>query len=295
MAFFFFYPMAYGDFGKEEAAAIGPLLIIGGKEDKTGTPEILSQLVGLIQRTQRPIHLGVVTTASQFSQQAFHTYDQTFTQMGIHHIEPFIIESRRAANQAGWYPKLKELGALFFVGGDQLRITSVLGGTAFAHALKDVLAEGLIIAGTSAGAAMMSTTMIVDGVGDDIATRGAVHLVAGMGLWPHVVVDQHFTQRGRFGRLLSVLAQNPGILGVGIDEDTAILVDQDHQWLEVWGSQTVTLLDGWTVAETNAQNAEPSQPLILTGVTLHVLSKGYGFHLTTRQPVRVEEEGNREH
>ncbi|WP_051350942.1 cyanophycinase [Sulfobacillus thermosulfidooxidans] len=274
---------------------IGPLVIIGGKEDKTRTPEILLQFVKLIQKSHRRDAVGVVTTASQLEEQVFRTYQHAFEDIGMVRVEPVIIDSRAEANAPFWYQRVTELGALFFAGGDQLRITSLLGGTVFDMALHQAFREGLIIAGTSAGAAMMSTTMIVEGEQDDIPTKSSVRLATGMGLWQHTVVDQHFTQRGRLGRLLAALAQNPGVLGVGIDEDTAIFVDQDREWLEVWGSQTVSILDGRSIGESNVHSTPLGQPLSITHVTLHVLSKGYGFHLKTRQPMRVEEEDSGEY
>jgi cyanophycinase len=270
--------------------AIGPLLIIGGKEDKVHTPDILLQLVRFIHKTNRANRIGIVTTASRQDHLAFRTYQQVFTRMGIDTVDALTIQSRQEANRMAWANQLKDLAALFFVGGNQLRVTSLLGGTQFNQALNQAFRQGLIVVGTSAGAAMMSATMIVEGAQDDIPTRNAVQTVTGLGLWPHAVIDQHFTQRGRLGRLLAVLAQNPAVLGVGIDEDTAIFVDQEQEWLEVWGSQTVSLVDGWSITETNAAESVPGQPLILSHVTLHVLSKGYGFHLRTRQPIRIEEE-----
>ncbi|MCL4318492.1 MAG: cyanophycinase [Firmicutes bacterium] len=247
-------------------------------------------LVRLVHNTSRRNCIGIVTTASLQEHQALRTYHQAFTQLGIEEVQPLTIQSRQEANSPRWLNQLTAFGALFFVGGKQLRITSLLGGTLFNQALNQACHQGLIVAGTSAGAAMMSATMIVEGDPEDIPTRQGVRLAPGLGLWPNAVIDQHFTQRGRLGRLLAALAQNPAVLGVGIDQDTAIYVDRDQDWLEVWGSQTVSLVDGWSITETNAAESGPKEPLALFNVSLHVLSRGYGFHLGTRKPIRIKEE-----
>ncbi len=245
-----------------------------------------------IHITSRPNRIGIVTTASVQEDLVFETYHQAFTQLGIDDVKSLAIQSRHEANRTLWLNQLTQLGALFFAGGKQLRITSLLGGTKFNQALEQAFHRGLIVAGTSAGAAMMSATMIAEGDPEDIPTRESVQLASGLGLWPYAVIDQHFTQRGRLGRLLAVLAQNPAVLGVGIDEDTAIFVDGEREWLEVWGSQTVSLLDGWSITETNAAEIRPKEPLTLMHVSLHVLSKGYGFHLPTRQPIRIKHQAS---
>jgi cyanophycinase len=132
---------------------------------------------------------------------------------------------------------------------------------------------------------MMSDTMIVTGEAEEAPTKNTVHMAPGMGLWVGAVIDQHFTQRGRIGRLLSALAQNPGILGVGLDEDTAIEVRLDTFHLDVLGSRTVTLLDGTHVTSTNASESRNDRPLAISGVHLHVLPEGCRFDLKERMPL----------
>lgn len=241
-------------------------------------------LADLVRASARPSRIGVVTTASAWADEAFATYRQAFGAMGLEEVDPLFIRTRLQAGARDWEHRLEQLGAVFFVGGDQLRITSLLGGTAFHGALKTSLQSGLIVAGTSAGASMMSSTMIVEGAAEEPPSRALVRMASGMGLWDDAVIDQHFTQRGRIGRLLAAVAQNPAVLGVGIDEDTALLVDLDHRQMRVYGSQNVTLLDGRFVEQSNVQESGPAQALALTHVRLHVLAKGYGFHLRARQP-----------
>ncbi|WP_207711670.1 cyanophycinase [Sulfobacillus harzensis] len=265
-------------------------MIIGGNEDKTGERVILKRVVELTQQSSRTPAIGVVTTASRQGESAYQRYHRIFADLGVDQVLDFTLESRKEAEASAMVERMVGTATLFFSGGDQLRITSVLGGTAFHQALLQEHKRGLNIAGTSAGASMMSDTMIVTGDAEEAPTKNTVHMAPGMGLWVGAVIDQHFSQRGRIGRLLSALAQNPGILGVGLDEDTAIEVRLDQGIVDVWGSRTVTLLDGRQVACTNASESSADRPLAITGVTLHVLPQGYGFDLNTRRPYQRQRE-----
>jgi cyanophycinase len=263
----------------------GPLVIIGGNEDKSGPQVILRRLVRLVRSSSRPPAIGIITTASHEHEQAYAQYAAVFDRLGIRTVQDLSLTSRAAACDPDLCEKISRLAALFFTGGDQLRSSSLLGGTLFHRTLLAEHGRGLVVAGTSAGASMMSDTMIVAGDAEQAPTRNTVEMAPGMGLWPGTVIDQHFSQRGRIGRLLSALAQNPGILAIGLDEDTAIAVHCDAGFLEVVGSRTVTILDGRPVEQTNASESTPRQPLALTYVTLHVLPHGYGFDVIRRRPV----------
>lgn len=262
-------------------------MIIGGNEDKSGDGRILTRVAELTRESPRGHALGMVTTASLAGRKAYQQYRDIFRDLGVEEVRDLTVESRQKAGDEEILMGIRRSAALFFSGGDQLRITSVLGGTMFHHVLLEEHRRELVIAGTSAGASMMSDTMIVTGEGEEAPTKNTVHMAPGMGLWVGVVIDQHFSQRGRIGRLLSALAQNPGILGVGIDEDTAIEVRLADNRLTVWGSRTVTLLDGSRVRDTNASESSADRPLAITGVTLHVLPQGYHFNLNERAPVMV--------
>jgi cyanophycinase len=260
----------------------GPLVIIGGHEDKTGDAAILRRLVHLAGG--RDAVIGVVPTASVQAARAVEEYRAVFGRLGVREVRALMLESRADADAREIPGRLAGLTALFFTGGDQLRITSTLGGTAFHQWAREQHRRGLVVAGTSAGASMMSDTMIVGGDADETPTRNTVQMAVGMGFWPGVVVDQHFSQRGRIGRLLSALAQNPAVLGVGIDENTAIEVDFRQRCFAVLGGSTVTVLDGRQIQRTNASESRPGQPLMLSHVLLHVLPKGWRYAWESREP-----------
>jgi cyanophycinase len=260
-------------------------MIIGGNEDKSEDGAILGRVAELSRTSPRGHAVGLVTTASKSGGEVFHLYRGLFERLGVDQVLDLTVRDRRECVGDAILAGMRQAACLFFTGGDQLRITSVLGGTPFHRLLLDEHRRGLIVAGTSAGASMMSDTMIVTGEGEESPAKNTVRMAPGMGLWKGAVIDQHFSQRGRIGRLLSALAQNPGILGVGLDEDTAIEVRLDAQRLTVWGSRTVTLLDGSQVELTNASESRSDRPLAISGVKLHVLPQGFHFDLNERIPL----------
>lgn len=259
------------------------MLIIGGREDKDHHPRILQRFIALCRQTGRPGPIGIVTTAAEDGALAYGRYAKAFAALGVP-TRPFLVWAREQADAAEVAEGLRHVAGVFFSGGDQLRITSTLGGTVFHRRLLAERAAGLVVAGTSAGASMMSDVMIVGGAEEAGPTKNRVQLAAGMGLWPGSVIDQHFSQRGRIGRLLAALAQNPAVLAIGIDEDTAVEVDGTGAWLTVVGSNTVTVLDGQGILATNASESRPDQPLALVGVRLHVLAPGWSLDLAYRRP-----------
>lgn len=263
----------------------GSLIIIGGREDKEGESVILRQVVS--KAGGEKARLLVLTTASQEGPDLGASYRRIFGRLGVKEVSAMDISTRDEADQAASVAYLREATGIFFTGGDQLRITSTIGGTRLDEALRRRYREGAVVAGTSAGAAAMSSTMIVGGHEEEAPKKTAVQMVPGMGLLPGVVIDQHFAQRGRIGRLLAAVAQGPGILGVGIDEDTAVLVEPAGHF-SVIGSSTVTVIDGCTMRHSNVSESGPGQPLAITGVTLHVLPAGYRFDLANRAPVLPE-------
>lgn len=259
---------------------IGRLVIIGGAEDKEDDCVILREVVKLAGA--REARLLVLTAATSQPQQVGAVYRQVFTRLGAAEVGVLDISDRLQAEDPLLVGLVPEASGIFFTGGDQLRITSLIGGTALFHALGVAYRRGVVIAGTSAGASVMSSTMIIDGSGDQEPAVGGVRLAAGLGLISDVVVDQHFAQRGRLGRLLAAVAQNPYVLGIGIDENTAIVVDGPH--FEVIGAATVSVLDGQHIAFTNVSEVSPQGALALAEVRLHILPQGYAFDLQTRQP-----------
>ncbi len=265
------------------ARSPGSLVIIGGHEDKERPATILRRVLALAGGSAARI--AVVPTASETPRAAGRPYVEVLSRLGAHRTEVLTLETRAQAMDPRWPTNLARVTAVFFTGGDQLRITSTLGGSRFHRALVARQRAGMVVAGTSAGASMMTDTMIVEGAADQSPTRNTVHLAVGMGLWPGAVVDQHFSERGRIGRLLSAVAQNPAVLGVGIDENTAIEVDFADRCFRVLGDGTVTVLDGWGAAQTNASESRPKEPLALTGVQLHVLAPAWAFRWAERRPL----------
>ncbi len=261
--------------------ARGRLVIIGGAEDKEGDCIILRQVVDMAGGKEA--RLVVITTASQNPEKTGLEYARLFRRLGAGSTDIVTITNRAEANDPDRAERVSRATGLFFTGGDQLRITSTLGGTRVDDCLHRAYENGAVVAGTSAGASAMSNTMIVEGINEDAPKKCTTKMSPGLGLLEEVVIDQHFAQRGRIGRLLSALAQNPYILAVGIDEDTAMIVTPDDRF-QVIGSQTVTVLDGRKIGYSNASELQPNEPLALTGVTLHVLPAGYGFDLLGRKP-----------
>lgn len=254
----------------------GKLLIIGGGEDKEGECVILDKLIDLAGG--KAARVVIVTTATQSPGDVGRDYVEIFNRLGVGQAEILDIRTRRGAGADSCLEQVEKAEAVFFTGGDQLRLTSLLGGTPLDRAIKKAYASGAVIAGTSAGAAVMSETMIVAGDSEETPRQNNLRLAPGLGLLAGVVIDQHFAQRGRLGRLLVAVAQNPGILGIGIDEDTALVVGAEGDF-RVIGSQTVTIIDGRDIGETNISEVAPSESLALTGVRIHVLPAGYGYSL----------------
>lgn len=259
----------------------GALVIIGGAEDRKRKCLILKRFVELAGGENSKL---VVVTAAAAEPQAGDVYYDLFQRLGVRDVVVLNVNTRQDARFPGAKDVLEQATGIFFTGGDQLRLTSILGGTLVDDALHTAYRKGTIIAGTSAGASAMSETMIVEGEETEAPRKNTVQMAPGMGLLHEVVVDQHFAQRGRLGRLLAAVAQYPYVLGVGIDEDTAIIVSPEGTF-EVVGSHTVTVIDGRQIWDTNVSAASPHDPLALTNVILHILPAGYRFDMKKRNPL----------
>jgi cyanophycinase len=256
----------------------GPLLIIGGAE-RRGTA-ILSRFVQLAGGAAA--NIVVIATASRDPEDLEIEYASAFAGLGAGMVSALRLATRADANSAVATAALESATGVFFTGGDQLRITTVVGGSKVDTALHARLADGMILAGTSAGAAMMSGTMIVGGDGPGVTTA-SVRTGPGLEFLPGVLIDMHFAERGRLNRLLSAVALYPHELGVGIDEDTAILADGDV--LEVLGSGSVTIVDAGTATDIRVP---ADGPIALVGARIHVLSAGCRFELSGRRPSIVD-------
>jgi len=261
--------------------ASGRLVIIGGAEDKEGERAILKEFVRL--SGGEAARVVVIAVASDDPSALGARYIEVFKRLGVEEARYLDISSREDANDPSAVEAIQGASGIFFTGGTQLRITRLLGGTKIDTALHKLHEEGLVLAGTSAGAAMMSSVMIVGGISSAPIRVGIVELGPGMEFVSGVLIDQHFEQRGRLRRLLSAVAQYPRDLGVGIDEDTAIVVSE-HQF-EVIGEGSVTVIDAGALTYTNLLGLNKNDLLALCGVKIHILPAGYGFDLRNRAPI----------
>ncbi len=258
------------------------LIIIGGGEDKQAGKEILKEVVTLAGGAKAS--MAVITTASNCPLEAGEEYRRAFLDLGVGKVATINISSRSEANEGHILEDLATINGIFFVGGDQLRISSILGGTNFHYYIKNRLRDGIIVAGTSAGASMMSEVMVVEGDDVDAPRKCTVKMAPGMGFVEGVIIDQHFNQRGRIGRLLGAVAQNPYSLGIGIDEDTGVVVG-NNRLVRVIGSGVITVVDGSNIEFTNISEQYPDEPLAITNVNIHILPTSYKFDLKSRRAI----------
>jgi cyanophycinase len=258
----------------------GSLLIIGGREDKTGEKTILRLLARKIGKAGKIV---VATIASETPEELFNEYERVFRGLGIRHVHHLSIQNREEAAHDAKVGILRDADAVFFTGGDQLRITSQLGDTPIFSRVHEIYAAGGLVAGTSAGASVMTETMLVSGTGSESQRiDSSLKLAPGFGLLQGVIVDQHFAERGRISRLLSAVAQNPRMLGIGIDEDSAILVQRGR--FQVVGSNAVYVIDGSKITFTNITESDPDSPVGVYGIRLHVMNQADTFDLKNRRP-----------
>lgn len=265
----------------------GNLIIIGGAEDKEGDKEILKRVAKYIDSEKEK--LVIATIATEYPEKSYKKYKKVFEGLGIINIDNLDISRREDAFKLENVEIINNANLLFFTGGDQLRITSMIGGTLVYDAIKELCNRGGLIAGTSAGASVMSDTMIVQGEDDESPHKCTLKMSPGLGLVKNIIIDQHFAQRGRIGRLLTAIAENPEVLGIGIDEDTAIVVS-DKGKAEVIGSGAVYFIDGSSIDYSNVSEQYSEEVLSIFNVKLHVLKEGNKFNLLDKVP--FEEEKN---
>ena len=259
----------------------GRLLIIGGHEDKDGDKLILRAVAEHVGASGK---LVVATVASQLPGELWEDYERVFRGLGVRHVHKLEIEKREEAKTPQKRKILDDATAVFFTGGDQLKITSQIGDTPIYERLHEIHRAGGMIAGTSAGASVVCETMMVGGDGNDSHRLGiGLRMAPGLGFFKGAIVDQHFAERGRMGRLLGAVAQNPRILGIGIDENTAILV-KGHRTFTVIGAGAVYVLDGSTVSYSNIAEELVEKTLSIYDIKLHVLTQGDTFDLSERRP-----------
>ncbi|HYE28040.1 MAG TPA: cyanophycinase [Allosphingosinicella sp.] len=264
----------------QERRRRGCLIIIGGGEDRD--PEGERKILREVAKHVHGGKLVIATVASHRPDGYFADYQRGFEGLGIGELVELYIEERSRAGDRDKLSVLDDATGIFFSGGDQLRITSQIGDTGIEAKVRALYERGGVVAGTSAGASVMSETMLIKGTSKVTHRIGDLHMAPGMGLMRDVIIDQHFAERGRFGRLIGAIAHNPRILGLGLDEDTAAVVEGDR--FKVIGSGAVYVVDGSDISYSNIAEARPDQALSMHNMRVHVLSDDDSFDLQTRRP-----------
>jgi cyanophycinase len=259
----------------------GTLFAIGGAEAKLRRRTVLEAFVAAAGGSKARIAL--VSSASSLGVEVVQVYTSVFTSLGAREVVSLRPESRRQARDPDLVDPLHEVSAIFLTGGNQLKLSSFITGTPFGDAIHEAYQEGTVVGGTSAGASILAEHMIAFGAGGPTPKQRMSQLSAGLGLLRGVVVDQHFEQRNRYGRLFSLVAQSPSLLGLGLDEDTAAVIHDGTQ-LEVIGRGAVTVVDGQHLIS-NAFAAKRTTPLLMSGAVIHILPAGSEFDLASRSLV----------
>src|ERR1044071_5859314 len=257
------------------------LIIIGGKEDRSNHKPILGEVAKRIGAGK----LVVTTVAMENNtDELFDQYEKAFRSLGVKHLYNLEISDRQEATLPAKVRILDDAVGVFFTGGDQLKITSQIGDTPIFERIREIYDDGGVIAGTSAGASVMSETMLVEGGDENSHVIGdSVRMAPGLGLIGGVIIDQHFMERGRLGRLMGAVAQNPKNLGIGIDEQTAIVVERGNGFY-VLGSGAVYVIDGSGVSYSNVAEEVMKKTLSIHDMKVHMLSQGDRFDLIARRP-----------
>jgi cyanophycinase len=266
--------------GTEQDEA-GELFVIGGAEDKLGRRTVLREFVE--SAGGGAARIAVVPTASSLGPEIVDVYRAVFTKLGAAEVVGVRPETRGQAADPAYAEPLADATGVFMTGGNQLKLSSVVAGTPFGEAIRAAHLRGATVGGTSAGASIQSSHMVAFGAGGATPKQRMTQVAAGLGLFENCVIDQHFEQRNRYGRLLMIVSQNPQLLGIGVDEDTAAVVRrvEDRSILRVVGRGAVTVFDPADLV-TNAFEAKRSQPILASGIRLHVLPAGAVFDLDDR-------------
>ncbi|MGO9802189.1 MAG: cyanophycinase [Steroidobacteraceae bacterium] len=261
-----------------QGAERGWIIAIGGAENKENDRRILERFVSASGGEAADI--VVIPTASR-AHETGARYEQLFADIGAARVTVMDFDTRRDCHEPGRLTRLEEASGIFFTGGNQLRLTTLLGGTPVAKLIRAANARGVTVGGTSAGASILSEHMIAAGDEGSTVVAGSVRLAPGLGLTNRFIIDQHFRQRDRLGRLLTALAYNPFAVGIGLDEDTAAVIGPDET-VEVEGSGGVTIVDAAEVSYSSIDSVEEGQPACVLGLKLHILVAGATFNLHTR-------------
>ncbi len=276
---------------------LGKLVIIGGSVDRGSFSESPDDLQSNLKFFEKGIlkrittesarenisRIEIITTASSIPEEVGEEYIKAFAQLDVVNVGVLNIKTREDANQEENLERLRVADVVMFTGGDQLRLTSIFGGTAFHHLLLDkYLGENFIIAGTSAGAAASSNNMIYQGSSHEALLKGEVKITGGLGFINNVIIDTHFIQRGRIGRLMYACASNPINLGIGLGEDTGLLITDGNN-MEAIGSGLVMLVDATHMRDTNMTDVSMGNPVSIENLIVHVMTLGDHFDLKTKK------------
>jgi cyanophycinase len=259
----------------------GALMAIGGAEDKVKTRRILNAFLTLAGGSQARV--VIIPSASMQPTMAGDLYQSLFENLGAASVEVLHINSRLDAQDEACAGRLQGATAIFLTGGNQLRLATLLGGTLLGEAVRQRHAGGVVVAGTSAGASILCQSMIAFGRSGEWPTQRMVQLAPGLGLTNRVIIDQHFQRRGRIGRLMLAVAYNPYLIGLGIDEDTAVILSAQNT-LDVIGRGSLIVVDGVGMTYTNLDQVQRYEPVALTDMRLHVLTEGFRYDLVSRRP-----------
>jgi cyanophycinase len=258
-----------------------PVMVIGGAEDKVNGRSILTAFWHSAGGQQAKI--GILTCASQEPSAVGDRYYQIFREMGVQQVHLLDIRAPQECDQDFWLNILSGCTGIFITGGDQQRLCDLIGDSKFIQLIKSQLKSGdLNLAGTSAGAAVVGERMIAAGSSGESPNRSLVELTTGLGIFPELLVDQHFHNRNRMARLMSAIAAHPDKLGLGIDEDTCAAF-VDNQTFEVLGKGTITIIDPGELIHTNYLEADETAPLSLHQLTVHVLRQGDRYDYQMRK------------
>ena len=261
-----------------DGATRGWIIPIGGAENKENDRHILERFVRVSGGADADI--VVIPTASRMHETG-PRYERLFGELGAARVSVMDFDTRRDCQEPGRLQRLESATGIFFTGGNQLRLSTLLGGTPVAKLIRLRNAHGVTVGGTSAGASILSEHMIAFGDEGSSGVSGSVRLAPGLGLTNRFIIDQHFRQRDRLGRLLTALSYNPFAVGIGLDEDTAAFIGPDET-VEVEGSGGVTIVDAADVSYSSIDTIDEGQPVCLLGLKLHILVAGATFNLHTR-------------
>jgi cyanophycinase len=275
---------------------LGHLVAVGGAEDKGTDLEkgivqrdrqnffelgILRNIVDLV--SDKEPRVEVITTASSIPDEVAQKYKDAFEKLGIKNVDHLRIRNREDVVKPEYLERLKACDCIMFSGGNQLRLSSVFGGTEFLDLLKGrYQGSDFLVAGTSAGAMAMSNTMIYEGNAAVAHLKGEVKITTGLGLVHNVIIDTHFDKRGRFNRLAQGVAAHPGVIGIGLGEDTGVIVTEGHI-LKAIGSGSVVIIDGKHIEYNNIADIDLGKPISVENIIVHLMSKGDAFNLETRK------------